>query len=685
MCNMQKDSFRQTCRTRKGKLRSFADTYPGDTLTLELHAQRSVVDQNRALLLIRDVTNFRWVENSMMMAQKIVEKSTVPIVVVNEALQISTLNPATLAMFGYETKDDLSALDQICPCDIPGFGKRKDGSSFPIELTTSNVIDPNDDANVLTVYLINDVTERISLQQQILEAKENELITEKNKHKMEMLEHKNQARRHFVSYVLHEIRVPFQAVVLGISELEMILMDLIDKSQQSLDAMSQASPSNSKRKPPAGGSNGVAIVDDIKEATNAVEHILDNALDLRKDDVLMSAFMHQVFRNQPDILDTVQEATGSIEKLLDDVLSLQKIEAGEFRIEQRPFLMSRLIQVAEKRSALMMTKAGLHFKVRIDLGVMDLEQDGTNMVLGDYHRILQVLTNLLSNASKFTAKGGAVVVDLVLKSVIETKPWKLENDDLEMIESDKIAVLQLVVTDTGVGIPPEKRESIFLPYSQIRAGEMQAGGGTGLGLCISNEFVQRHGGNVVVTENRRSPSSLLCNEGKEDGGTGSVFNTSLPLRVVRSQTKTASGNANINKLSSSSTVDMTSCIAHILLVEDSVLNQKMMGKLLQRYKLTYEIANNGQEAVDRVVTRGERYHMILMDKEMPIMDGHAATKAIRTVGDSVPIIGLTGNALDEQRIEFLACGADAVLTKPLSRSRFEHAVRRFMSIDIVYG
>ncbi len=196
--------------------------------------------------------------------------------------------------------------------------------------------------------------------------------------------------------------------------------------------------------------------------------------------------------------------------------------------------------------------------------------------------------------------------------------------------------------------------------------------------------MRRHDGNVVVTENLRSPTSLLSDDGGEDGGTGSVFTTSLPLRVALVQKKTTTGKDNLNIVSSSSTVDMTSYTAHILLVEDSMLNQKMMGKLLQRYKLTYEIANNGQEAVDRVVTRMERYHMILMDKEMPIMDGHAATMAIRKVGNSVPIVGLTGNALDEQRVEFLACDADAVLTKPLNRSRFEHGVYRFMSMEISY-
>jgi CheY-like chemotaxis protein len=141
----------------------------------------------------------------------------------------------------------------------------------------------------------------------------------------------------------------------------------------------------------------------------------------------------------------------------------------------------------------------------------------------------------------------------------------------------------------------------------------------------------------------------------------------------------------LDQLSLSSVVDLASYTAHILLVEDSLSNQKMVGKLLQRYKLTFEIAHNGQEAVDRVVTEKERYRMILMDKEMPIMDGHAATKAIRKAGGSVPIVGLTGNAFDEQRIEFLACGADAVLTKPLNHSQFEHAMRRFMPMDISHG
>jgi signal transduction histidine kinase/ActR/RegA family two-component response regulator len=491
------------------------------------------------------------------------------------------------------------------------------------------------------------------LDQRVLDkTEENERAQEQFRHKMEMLEQKNEAQRHFVSYLFHEIRVPFQAVILGISELKATLNDLIEKSPRLSDAG-----------------------DYIKETPKAAVHITDDAFNLRPNNVRM----HHFFQNHVDVINTVEEAAGSIEKLLDDVLSLHKLESGKFRIEPKPFLMSHLVQVAEKRSALAMAKANLLFKVRISPQALALEQNGTNLVLGDYHRILQVLTNLLSNASKFTPKGGAVVVDLVLINTVETKPWKLENDDDETFESDKTAVLQVIVTDTGVGIPPAKRDSIFLPYSQIQAGELQAGGGTGLGLCISNEFVQRHGGSVVVSENMRSPSSLLCDDGKDDGGTGSVFTVSLPLRVVRSQTKTPNSRKDkLGQISLHSTVDIASYKAHILLVEDSLPNQKMMGKLLQRYKLTFEIAHNGQEAVNRVVTEKERYLMILMDKEMPVMDGHAATKAIRKASDSVPIVGLTGNALDEQRIEFLACGADAVLTKPLSHSQFEHTIRRFM-------
>jgi signal transduction histidine kinase/ActR/RegA family two-component response regulator len=529
--------------------------------------------------------------------------------------------------------------------------EHQERTTLSLEMTSSNKTSPSDNGSVTAAgyYLDQRVLDKIE---------ENERSQEQFRHKMEMLEQKNEDQRHFVSYLFHEIRVPFQAVILGISELKATLNDLIEKEPPLLDAG-----------------------DNIKETPKMVAHITDNAFNLRQN----NARMHHFFQNHSDVINTVQEAAGSIEKLLDDVLCLRKLEAGKFRIEPKPFLMSHLVQVAEKRSALAMAKANLLFKVRIGPQALALEQNGTNMVLGDYHRILQVLTNLLSNASKFTPKGGAVIVDLVLINTVETKPWKLENDDDETFESDKTAVLQVVVTDTGVGIPPAKRDSIFLPYSQIRAGELQAGGGTGLGLCISNEFVQRHGGSIVISENMRSPSSLLCDNGKDDGGTGSVFTVSLPLRVVRSQTKTPNNRKDkLAQIPLKSIVDMVAYKAHILLVEDSLPNQKMMGKLLQRYKLTFEVAHNGQEAVDRVVAEKERYYMILMDKEMPVMDGHAATKAIRKASDSVPIVGLTGNALDEQRSEFLACGADAVLTKPLSLSQFEHTMRRLMPMEILY-
>jgi CheY-like chemotaxis protein len=182
------------------------------------------------------------------------------------------------------------------------------------------------------------------------------------------------------------------------------------------------------------------------------------------------------------------------------------------------------------------------------------------------------------------------------------------------------------------------------------------------------------------------PSSprTLSDGGKDDGGTGSVF-AALPLRAVRSQTKNPNSQKykyKVDQISLHSTVEMASYKAHILLVDDSLPNQKMMGKLLQSYNLTFEIADDGQEAVDRVVLEKERYLMILMGKDIPVMDGHAATKAIRKAGDSVTIVGLTGNALYEQRVEFLACGADAVLTKPLSHYKFKYIIRRLMPREI---
>jgi hypothetical protein len=154
---------------------------------------------------------------------------------------------------------------------------------------------------------------------------------EKRRH---LLEQKNQSHRHFVSYVFHEVRIPFQVVILDISKLEiMILTDL--REEIAATVIGRRFPTHTSQNIKSKlttGDNGMPIIDDIKAATSTVERILDSALALRTNDALMSAFTHQNLHNQPDIIDTVH---------LDGVLCIQRIEADKFRIEQKPCLMSR--------------------------------------------------------------------------------------------------------------------------------------------------------------------------------------------------------------------------------------------------------------------------------------------------------------------------------------------------------
>ena len=141
----------------------------------------------------------------------------------------------------------------------------------------------------------------------------------------------------------------------------------------------------------------------------------------------------------------------------------------------------------------------------------------------------------------------------------------------------------------------------------------------------------------------------------------------------------AEGNAEVKAVFDASTVDATSLhkhpsyVAEILVVEDNALCRKVLGIFLTRQKISFAMAMDGQEAVNRL-RDGEVYRVILMDKEMPVLDGHEATKAIREFNKLIPIVGLTGNALDEQRLEFMACGADQVLIKPLNKSHFNDVV-----------
>lgn len=248
-----------------------------------------------------------------------------------------------------------------------------------------------------------------------------------------------------------------------------------------------------------------------------------------------------------------------------------------------------------------------------------------NILLGDSGRLRQVLLNLGGNAVKFTGPG-AVSITAGLED-----------------RSESVVVLRFIVQDSGIGIPLEKIDAIFAPFEQVDQSTTRKSGGTGLGLTISRRLVELMGGTICAESvvGRGSNFWFTVRFGLADRPTG----VTGPTPTVY---PTASGRG-----------------LRILVAEDNKVNQRLVERLLSRYGHSVVLVEDGEQAVAAV--RNTSFDLILMDVEMPVMDGLAATRAIRELPDSarVPIVALTARAIHEAERECRSAGMDGYLAKPI--------------------
>jgi PAS domain S-box-containing protein len=320
-----------------------------------------------------------------------------------------------------------------------------------------------------------------------------------------------------------------------------------------------------------------------------------------------------------------QLALNSAESLLviiNDILDFSKIEAGKLNVERIPFNLVRLIEEFQQSMLLNLREKSLSHS-------LDLSKLKHIQVLGDPHRIRQILVNLYSNAIKFTESGE---IGLTVKS----------KDQNEVIFS---------ITDSGIGISQDNQAHLFDKFTQADSSTTRMFGGTGLGLSICKQLCELMGGKIWLESTLNK---------------GSTFSFSLPLAKTQ-QEQTSLNSSNQTELNTS-----TSEAIPVLLVEDNLINQEVAKDLLSDLGFVVEIANNGQEALDHL-SKEQSHQMILMDCQMPILDGYETTKAIRSgkVGSryqSIPIIAMTANAMSGDREKCLASGMDDYITKPLDHS-----------------
>ncbi len=307
--------------------------------------------------------------------------------------------------------------------------------------------------------------------------------------------------------------------------------------------------------------------------------------------------------------------------LIDDVLDFSKIEAGKIEFEQVEFELKDLVGTITETFRVTANNKGVKL-------IAEIKEDIPNVLIGDPARLTQILNNLISNALKFTEKGEVGLIVTVLE------------------DDGKQAVIQFKVYDNGIGIESDRLESIFDSFTQANKQTKRFFGGTGLGLSISKQLTELQGGKIYA---------------ESEIGVGSSFAIELTFGRGVSDEKV---NAGIY----SETEEININGMKILLAEDNLVNQKVMNRFLERWNVNMTIVSNGKEAVEELLK--SNFDIILMDLQMPVMDGYEAAAEIRKMDDpqkrKIPIVALTAAALKEVRGQVYASGMNGYITKPFN-------------------
>ncbi len=359
---------------------------------------------------------------------------------------------------------------------------------------------------------------------------------------------------------------------------------------------------------------------EVRTPMNAIMGMIDLTLDT------------SLSEEQKDNLKTAKDAAQNLLVLLNDILDLSRVEAGKITLEDIEINLRNVIHSVCKGLEVLARNKSLELLWSVDTNIPEF-------LMGDPVRLRQVITNLVNNAIKFTHKG---------KIEVNVKIASLSND---------VASLIFSVSDTGIGIAKDKVNSILEPFPQVDHPTPRRYGGTGLGLTISRRLVEMMGGRIWV---------------ESEPWKGSTFYFMATLKISpKDTTTTVASLSAAAPLSEQPSEKIVFQGIRVLLAEDNPVNQKIATKLLEKRGLTVKATQNGQEAMDCLSK--ELFDIILMDVQMPVLDGLEATKLIREdekqTGRHIPIVAMTAHAMEGDEARCLAAGMDGYISKPIDLVR----------------
>jgi signal transduction histidine kinase/DNA-binding response OmpR family regulator len=336
---------------------------------------------------------------------------------------------------------------------------------------------------------------------------------------------------------------------------------------------------------------------------------------------------------------SIQHAGENLLDIINDILDISKIESGMMRLEPVSFSLHGMLHSLELMFQPKAQEKKLELSVVIDTQVPDI-------LYGDVMRLTQVLVNLVNNAIKFTAQGK-----------VQIRVSQVSMEAASNMSAENEVRLLFIVSDTGIGIAPDKLPSIFDRFNQAEADITRKFGGTGLGLTIVRQLVELQHGRIIV---------------ESEPGKGSTFKIELPYTLGE---LLPDNGENYNYSSDTFALPQHADI-RLLVAEDNRMNQNLLRHLLGNRQLHYQLVNNGQEAL--YALSRQHFDLVLMDLQMPEMDGYTATKKIREdLQSNIPIIAMTAHAMSGEREKCLQAGMNEYLSKPIREAELYHMIQVF--------